>query len=90
MQQVETVVDYTGLPERTADSLRMYLQGGVIPGSALTAVLHNNLRAILMVDNDLYPELRTVYLWLLNRAPPECWGSPEAVAGWIKARRAAR
>jgi hypothetical protein len=83
-------VDYSGLPESHQDTMKLYIEHGYQPGSGWTAILHNDLRAVVMVDAETAAALPRIYRWLVNHAPSGCWGSPEKVTEWMRSRRAAR
>jgi hypothetical protein len=82
-------VNYVRLPAG-AEAMRRYIEEGVDPGSGLTAILENDLRAIVMVDDDMLLVLPSLYRWLVNYAPSLAWGSPQKVREWMRARRAER
>jgi plasmid stabilization system protein ParE len=82
-------INYAGLPEVANEIMRRYIEYGCYPGSGMLAVLENNLRAVLLVDDRTLAHLPQIYRWLANNAPPEAWGSAEKVARWMKARATA-
>ena len=81
-------VDYSGLPERCRDTMRLYLEHGCDPGSGWRAVLEGDARAVVMVDNEMFHDLRTIWRWLRNYAPSESHGSRRQVEEWMRARGA--
>lgn len=80
-------VDYTGLPVEHQGTVRRYIEGGVHPGSGWTAILQNDLRAVVVVDHDTFELLRIIYRWIVNHLPGQAWGSPAKVDAWMAARR---
>lgn len=88
MQLVDGVeIDYSGLPERHRESMRLYVERGCEPGSGLTAILSDKLVAVLAVDDDTLRQLPTIYRWIWQHMPPSAWGSYKIVTAWIQARR---
>lgn len=84
------VVDYSGMPAEHAVTMRLYIEHGCEPGSGFTAILSNDLRAVVMVDADTFQQLPTIYRWLVNYAPSQAWGSRESMRAWMRERRAER
>lgn len=79
-------IDYSTLPEHMQDGMRLYIESGINPGSFLRAVLENNLmEALGRADHINRHALFEYGSFLYNEAPPNCFGSPENVAAWIKA-----
>lgn len=64
--------------------LSRYILERIPPGDFLMSVLENDLTGA-MSNADVYNRRRIFeyckYLW--NRAPANCWGSPEKVALWL-------
>jgi hypothetical protein len=81
--------DYTegleaGVPQRTIDSLRRYIEDRIQPGGFLLAVLTNNLVASFMrADEGNCIALKDIVAWVYHQAPSTCWGSREAVHEWL-------
>lgn len=85
---LEGLTEY-GVPEHLHGGLVRYLVQHIQPGHFLTAVLENDLReAMGRADDVSRAGLYSIVLFLYNDAPAPCWGSPEAVAAWLKARSA--
>jgi hypothetical protein len=76
------------VPEHDHHGLIAFINDGIVPGSFLQAVLENNLReAFGRADLTNRAALFDIVSWLYNDAPADCWGSPEKVMAWSKARR---
>ena len=74
---------YVGIPEATRGALVRYVVWGYSPGSALSAVLSNDLKeAVARCDEDSWAGVREVISWLYNHAPSECYGSLERFQAW--------
>ena len=77
--------DYENVPEHLRDGLRAWVEIGRPPGGFLMAVLQNDLvGAFGRADEKSTAGLKYVVMWLYNRAPSGCWGSPENVRDWLK------
>lgn len=87
-----TTVDiYRGLPLSLLEMLDRYLMAGIYPGSALGAVLRNDLRGAMQHgDEEFVAKLRLLVLYLNNRVPSAAWGSEEAVNWWAGTSTEAR
>jgi len=81
------LIDYSGLPERHRDTVRLYIDYGFAPGSGWLAILSNNLRAVVMVDTETALQLPEIYRWMVNHAPSRAWGSEDKVRAWMKLER---
>lgn len=75
-------IDYSGLPQNHRESFRLYIEHGYHPGSGISAILQNDLRACIMVDAETFQQLPKIYRWVVNHAPSLCWGSEERVMQW--------
>ena len=76
-------LDYTGLPERFQHGLKLWVEGGLLPGGFLTAVLRNDLsQAVMRADSESLLLIRHVVQWLTAHAPGPSWGSTGAVQDW--------
>jgi len=88
--------DWFRIPAIMRPALERYIVTGTAPGTFLDAVLCNDLkRAVLSADTQNIMGLRALVVFLVKQAPPQCFGSPKAVANWtyvggIKGRRAMR
>lgn len=68
------------LPERFRESIDLYLERGILPGSFLLAVLENKLKEALgAADWMSVHELPGIVSWLYNNVPFNVWGSEERV-----------
>jgi hypothetical protein len=72
------------LTEQSKESLYNYFVHGLEPGGFMTCVLSNDLIGAAgradFVNIDLLGEYAK---WLVNHAPYQSYGSPEAVKGWL-------
>ena len=77
------------VPDHTLYGLRRYVEDHIPTGGFLTAVLSNDLRlACEYADLENQPHIFDIVNFLYNEAPAACWGSPERVEQWLKARKA--
>ena len=74
-------IDYSSLPPSIRDSVKSYVEDGDHPGSFLTAVLSNDLRAA--IDRGNTDAIHACVLFLNNHAPAWCYGTPDRVNRWI-------
>jgi len=71
------------IPERIHRALVEHIERGRPCGHFVTAVLDNDLReAIGRADDENIVALPLIVSWLYNRAPGQCWGSPEKRQAW--------
>lgn len=79
------------IPEHMHDSVVQYVLRGVHPGTFLSAVISNDLRAAVC-HADEHNERRLVQWakWFHNEAPANCHGSPEALRKWVQMHAALR
>jgi hypothetical protein len=76
--------EYEQVPEHLRKGLVAYVEQKRFPGGFLEAVLTNDLRkAIDRGDEKSLAGLRYIVMWLFNRAPSGCWGSPAKVEEWL-------
>ena len=72
------------LTEQSKESMYNYFVHGLEPGGFMTCVLSNDLIGAAgradFVNIDLLGEYAK---WLVNHAPYQSYGSPEAVKGWL-------
>lgn len=79
----------TMIPRDTKAGIDRYVDGGVPTGSFLRAVLSNDLfEATMKADADNQLALADICQYIRHYTPHTCYGSPEAVANWIKFHRA--
>ena len=72
-------------PSASADALKNYFELGWEPGSFITALLMNDLKATCVCADSQNIRLIVEYVrWLYNYAPSVSWGSPEKVMYWIR------
>ena len=81
-------VDYSRLPAHMREGMRLYVEEGIAPGGFAVPVLSDSLVGAYSRADDVNTQrmLDWAY-WLYNEAPSGCWGSPEIVSAWMKARR---
>lgn len=76
-----------GLPEYMVDGLWLYLSEHIPPGDFLRSVLENTFfRAVALADHNNNKCLAAWTQLVYNELPSACWGSPEAVTGWLQHR----
>ena len=84
-------LQWCNVPEQNHEGLLMYIEHGVPTGSFLRNVLENNLRtAFATADEQNRRSLFQTVAFLEQYAPTACWGSEEAVSGWLEAHRKQR
>jgi len=69
------------VPDQFKGGLELYIDEGVLPGNALTALLENDLKGTYNRFDD-YANILPLLQWLYWGAPAPSWGSPVAVASW--------
>ena len=73
--------------EEMIEALEGYVQNRLPVGCFLQAILENNLvEALGRADEQNLLNIPAYGAWLYNEAPGNCWGSPEIVKEWLKAR----
>ena len=76
--------------QQTRESLDDWATQGIPTGSFLAMVLENNLTmATLRADPDNRTNMTAIAGYLVNEMPSACWGSPEKVKAWQKAKKTA-
>ncbi|WP_162947037.1 hypothetical protein [Ruegeria sp. EL01] len=81
-----TDLDYSPLPAHMQDGFRLYIEKGIPMGSFGRAFLSNDLMgAFNRADETNRASMFDLCVWLHNRAPIGCHGSPERVDEWIQA-----
>lgn len=72
------------MTQQSKESLYNYFVHGFEPGSFMRSVLSNNLFAAAGSADSVNTKLLGEYAnWLVNHAPYQSYGSPEAVQGWL-------
>jgi hypothetical protein len=73
-------------PARFRESLRLYVEAGIKPGSFLLAVLANNLLdAVANADREALAALPSIVSYVhWEVAPGRCHGSREVVDDWMR------
>lgn len=73
------------LPGHMRDSVRLWIERAIPPGSFLTAVLCNDLfEALGRADEVNANALKNYAIYFHIFAPRGCYGSPERFAEWAK------
>ncbi len=74
-----------GVPEHLIDGLLRYVVNRIAPGSALTAVLENDLmEAFGRADIQTAMGMRHICEFIYNYTPNVCHGSPKKVQHWLE------
>lgn len=77
------------IPDYMMEGLALYIEKGIEPGGFLSAVICNNLsEAVGRADDTNIRNIPAYCSYLYNEAPSDCWGSPEAMAEYMKRKRA--
>lgn len=72
------------IPEYMMAGLKRYIDDHCGTGHFLMAVLENNLKeAVHRADEHNLENLPAYVHYLYNKAPSQCWGSPEKVSKWL-------
>ena len=72
------------IPERMMVSIKRYIEDKCPPGGFLTAVIENNLSdAVGRADGENLRNLPAFVAYFYNKAPADCWGSPEKMNRWL-------
>jgi hypothetical protein len=64
------------------ESVRLYIEHGILPGSFLQAVLANDLIGAASRTDSSNAELLREWAFFLLELPDECWGSWDKVIEW--------
>lgn len=79
---------YPRVPERTRETLRLYVEHGCEPGGFVCAVLENNLvEAVGRADFENLHAIADIAKLVYNELPGEAWGNRNKVNAWMKKRR---
>ena len=81
-------VDYQGLPVRYRDTVQMYVEHGLSPGTGWSLVFANELSAVAYCDYEMVKDLPRIWNWIHNQAPSGCHGNALKIGAWMRARRA--
>ncbi len=88
MEKEFTHVDYSQLPEHMREGMEGYLEYGWELGGFLYSILTNDLRGtVKRADVHNRYHLLDWIDFCLEHLPGKSWGSPEAVAYWMKFRQ---
>lgn len=75
------------VPMHMVDSVRRYVENGILPGGFLTSVLSNDLRgAVQRADSINRHRLECWVNFMMGGLPGNSWGSPENVRAWVARR----
>lgn len=73
------------VPDHMRAGMARYVVLGILPGGFLRAVLSNDLmEAGRMADDENRRRLSNYVMFLINYAPSDCYGSPDAMQAWAK------
>lgn len=66
------------------ESLKLYVEHRIRPGSFLQAVLENDLKqSFQRADSNNTRNMRNIVQFCYSSLPGNCWGSPNAVKNWL-------
>ena len=73
------------VPKEYADPIYNYLIHGFEPGSFFSAVFANDFMSAMLRSHpaNTVEALKTVSGWILNKCPPEAFGSYNKVSAWL-------
>ena len=73
------------VPKEYADPIYNYLIHGFEPGSFFTSVFANDFMTAMLRSHpaNTVEALKTVSGWILNKCPPEAFGSYNKVSAWL-------
>jgi hypothetical protein len=72
------------IPALTLETLRNYIEYGVVTGGFLNSVLTDSLfGAYAKADNENREALGDIVMFIYNEAPGGCWGSKDHVKEWL-------
>lgn len=81
----ESIYDERQIPKRMRETLDLYAQQGVPPGSCTRAILANDLlEAFGRADIETTIAMPAIAAYVYNRMPRGCHGSYDAVDAWIE------
>lgn len=76
---------YDPIPSHMMEAMKQYVVTGNVSSGFLIGVIENDLRKTVADADDYNKTIIYLYLmWFYNRAPMQCWGSPEKRAEWSK------
>ena len=76
---------YDPIPSHMLAAMQQYVATGEVSSHFLIAVIENDLRMAVAHADDRNRTIIYLYsMWFYNRAPMQCWGSPEKRAEWIQ------
>ena len=75
-------IDYSTLP-RGRETMRMYIEHRIDPGTGTRLILAHDLAAIVYCDDETVRAMPGIYRWVYNHAPAACHGSAEKVQRWL-------
>lgn len=75
----------TFVPQHDRESIKLYIEHGLLPGSFLQAVISNDLsEAIGQADHINIAHLPTIVAWFYHCAPAMCWASRQKMQAWLR------
>jgi len=76
--------DYSKLPIRLQEPMKLYAEDRIRPGGFLTALLSNDLLSTFrQADKNNEPEIINIIFWVFWELPVGSWGSREKVEEWL-------
>lgn len=80
-------IDYSGLPLGAQESMKAYIEQRRQTGGFLYSVLSNDLQMAFARANEVNTHrMRDYLVFLHNKAPSMCWGSPSKVKEWLEGK----
>jgi hypothetical protein len=74
---------YDVIPSHMMQAMHHYVATGEVSSDFLRAVIDNNLKeAVMYADSSNVRILHIYVMWFYNRAPMNCWGSPDKRNTW--------
>lgn len=73
------------MKETTRESIELYVDSGIRPGSFLQAVICNDLlKAVSTADKENLIDLKEITMYVAFQCPAACSGSKKKMDDWIK------
>ena len=76
---------YPAAPVRIINAILCHVRWRRPCGGFTTALLSNDLSAVLRADKDSLAGIKDLVMFVHNEVPAQCWGSPEKVSAWLAA-----
>lgn len=86
-KRIQTDLAAVGVPYATAETIAAYVTTGRPCGHYSTAILEGDVfEAVRRADEANRASLVDLVVWLLQRAPAGCYGSPTRYERWVQGR----